>query len=86
MGRQIQGGSVIRVQLLDRRGAEVDELLTMKEASTVLDLSRSRIAQLIGDGELKKFPIDDRTYFLSRREVEQYAQSPHKPGPKKRSA
>lgn len=79
----LEGNRMIRVQLLDGRGTEVDELITTQEALEILDLSRSRIRQLTLDGELKKFPIDDRTFFLSRKEVERYASTPHKPGRKR---
>lgn len=75
-------GAMIRIQVLNRSGKEVDTGMLVDEAARFLSLSNTRIRQLASAGDLRRFPIGDKQYAVSRRDVEKYAAEPHKPGPK----
>jgi excisionase family DNA binding protein len=82
MALMLEGKKMIRFQLCDSKGREVEELVAPQEAMAQLNISKSRISQLVSEGVLNKFPIGGQNYLLSKREVDAYALSDRKPGPK----
>lgn len=77
-----QSASRIRLQLLDRDGSVLDELLTLEDAAVFLGVSKGRISQLINDGTLPKHRLNDRCYLLASRDLQRYRDSDRRPGPK----
>lgn len=75
-------GSMIRIQVLNRSGKEVDTGMLVDEAAHFLSLSQTRVRQLATRGEIRRFMIGDKQYAVSRKDVEKYASEPHKPGRK----
>jgi excisionase family DNA binding protein len=82
MALSIEGKKMIRFQLCDAKGREVEELLAPQEAMALLNISKSRISQLVSEGVLNRYPIGGQNYLLSKKEVDAYATSDRKPGPK----
>jgi excisionase family DNA binding protein len=60
----------IRLQLVDADGAEIDELLTVKQAAERLGIADSHVATLYRERKLTNYELTKRCTLVSKKDVE----------------
>jgi hypothetical protein len=60
----------IRLQLVDAEGAEIDELLTVKQAASRLGYADSHVPYLCRMGKIANYELTQKCTLVSKRDVE----------------
>lgn len=74
----------IRLQLVDGSGAEIDELLTVKEAALRLDVADSNVPRLCRDGKIASYELTQKCTLVSKKDVDAILESRNDPSHERR--
>lgn len=80
-----EGGVHVRLQLVNDKDEPIDELMTVECAAVYLGVTRGRVSQLLNDGTLVKFPLNERCNLVAKQDLDRYLESSRRQSSRSRS-